>query len=54
VRIIFGTRDRYLNTGVARGFAEVFPHSEVHLIPDAGHYVQVDAPQRVADLILAT
>ena len=53
VRIIFGAGDRYLNAGVARGFADVFPHSEVHLLPDSGHYVQVDEPQRVADLILA-
>jgi haloalkane dehalogenase len=33
---------------VARRFATLFPHSELHLLPDAGHYVQVDEPQRVA------
>jgi haloalkane dehalogenase len=53
VRIIFGARDRYLNPRVARGFAELFPHSDLHLLPDAGHYVQVDQPRRVADLLLA-
>jgi pimeloyl-ACP methyl ester carboxylesterase len=52
VRVIFGARDRYLNARVARDFATLFPHSELHLLPDAGHYVQVDDPQRVADLIL--
>jgi haloalkane dehalogenase len=51
VRVIFGTRDRYLNPHVARNFAALFPHSELHLIDGAGHYVQVDQPQQVADLI---
>jgi haloalkane dehalogenase len=54
VRIIFGARDRYLNAHVAREFARVFPHSELHLLPHAGHYVQVDAPDQVADLMLST
>jgi pimeloyl-ACP methyl ester carboxylesterase len=53
VRIIFGARDRYLNSHVARHFAELFPHSELHLLPNAGHYVQVDEPEEVARLILA-
>ena len=53
VRVIFGARDRYLNPHVARNFAALFPHSELHLIDGAGHYVQVDRPQPVADLILA-
>jgi pimeloyl-ACP methyl ester carboxylesterase len=52
VRIIFGRADRYLNTTVACRFAALFPNSELHLLPDAGHYVQVDAPERVADLLL--
>ena len=53
VRVIFGARDRYLNPRVARRFAAVFPHSELHLLPDAGHFVQVDRPAAVAELILA-
>ncbi len=51
VRVVFGAADRYLNPRVARQFAALFPHSELHLLPDAGHYVQVDAPQRVAAFI---
>lgn len=54
VRVIFGARDRYLNPKVARRFAALFPNSELHLLPDAGHYVQVDAPRQVADLITAS
>ena len=51
VRIIFGARDRYLNPRVARNFAALFPHSELHLLDGAGHFVQVDLPDTVADLI---
>src|SRR5215467_13900280 len=52
VRIIFGARDQTLNPRIARNFAALFPHSDLHLLDDAGHFVQVDEPQRVADLIL--
>jgi pimeloyl-ACP methyl ester carboxylesterase len=52
VRIVFGSLDRYLNPRVALQFAALFPNSELHLVDRAGHYVQVDEPERVADLIL--
>jgi haloalkane dehalogenase len=52
VKVIFGARDRYLNPNVARQFAALFPNSELHLLPGAGHYVQVDQPEQVADLII--
>jgi haloalkane dehalogenase len=51
VKVIFGARDRYLNPRVAKQFAGLFPHAELHLLDGAGHYVQVDRPQQVADLI---
>jgi haloalkane dehalogenase len=53
VRVIFGARDRYLNPRVARDFAALFPRCELHMVDGAGHYVQVDQPQQVADLIMA-
>jgi pimeloyl-ACP methyl ester carboxylesterase len=53
VRVIFGSADRYLNPRVAARFAALFPNSEMHLLSGAGHYVQVDQPQRVAELMLA-
>jgi haloalkane dehalogenase len=53
VRVIFGARDRYLNARVAQRFDALFANSELHLLADAGHYVQVDEPARVADLITA-
>jgi pimeloyl-ACP methyl ester carboxylesterase len=53
VRIIFGARDPYLNTGVAESLHQAFPSSDLFLLP-ARHYVQVDLPRRVAALIAAT
>jgi pimeloyl-ACP methyl ester carboxylesterase len=51
VRIVFGAEDPYLNVHVARWFHRHFPRSELHLLRGARHYVQVDAPERVADLL---
>jgi haloalkane dehalogenase len=51
VRVIFGARDRTLNPRVAKNFAALFPNSNLHLLDGAGHFVQVDQPQQVADLI---
>ena len=53
VRIVFGAADPYLNVGVARRFHELFPRSELFLLPTARHYVQVDEPAEVARVILA-
>ena len=52
VRIIFGDADPYLNTGVARRFNELFPTSELFLVPGARHFVQLDEPAQVGRLIL--
>jgi haloalkane dehalogenase len=52
VKVIFGAADRYLNPRVAARFAALFPNSELHLLSGAGHYVQVDQPERVAELML--
>jgi pimeloyl-ACP methyl ester carboxylesterase len=52
VRIIFGDADPYLNRGVARKFHELFPASDLFLVPGARHFVQMDEPGEVARLIL--
>ena len=52
VRIIFGDADPYLNAGVARRFHDLFPESELFLMPGARHFVQMDEPAAVARLIL--
>jgi haloalkane dehalogenase len=53
VRIIFGAKDRSLNAGVAQRFHELFPTSDLFLIPNANHFVQIDEPKEVARLILS-
>src|SRR5499427_4140382 len=52
VRIIFGGADPYLNTGVAQKFHELFPESDLFILPGARHFVQMDEPKEVARLIL--
>jgi len=52
VRIIFGDADPSLNKGVAKTFHELFPESELFLLPGAGHFVQMDEPEQVGRLIL--
>ena len=54
VRIIFGDADPYLNKGVAQRFHELFPSSDLFLLPTARHFVQMDEPEEVARLILST
>ena len=54
VRIIFGDADPSLNSGVARTFHEFLPESELFLLPGARHFVQLDEPEQVARLILAS
>ncbi|WP_229740401.1 alpha/beta fold hydrolase [Nocardia rhizosphaerihabitans] len=51
VRIIFGVSDPFLNPRLAKRFAGQFPNNSLHLIENSGHYVQVDEPERVADLM---
>jgi len=53
VRIIFGASDPYLNSGVAQRFHELFPTSDLFLLPTARHFVQMDEPAEVARLILS-
>lgn len=53
VRIIFGEADPYLNKGAAQWFHELLPTSELFLLPGARHFVQMDEPEQVAQLILS-
>lgn len=51
VRIIFGKDDPYLNSGVAKELHKLFPNSELFLLEHAGHFVQIDKPGPIADLL---
>jgi len=52
VLVIFGEQDPYLNTGVAKAFHSLFGNSELYLLQNAGHFVQLDRPRKVAKIIL--
>jgi haloalkane dehalogenase len=52
VHIVFGADDPYLNTGVAAEFKRLFSASSLHLVPQAGHYVQLDDAEEVGRIML--
>ncbi len=52
-KIIFGAEDPYLTADLAQEFDNLLPNSELHLIANAGHYVQLDRPEAVAKAALA-
>lgn len=54
VRIIFGDADPYLNADLARDFHALIPRSELFLVKSANHFVQMDEPAAVAQLIVST
>jgi pimeloyl-ACP methyl ester carboxylesterase len=51
VRIIFGNDDHDLNAGVAKDLHARFTNSELILVENAGHFVQIDAPETVAKMM---
>ena len=51
--IAWGERDRFFPFADAERLASTIPQSRLERIPDARTFVQVDAPQRLADLIVS-
>lgn len=51
VFIVFGAEDPNLNEAPANAFAETFPNATLELIEGAGHYVQMDASERVVEVV---
>jgi epoxide hydrolase 4 len=52
VLVIWGDRDRHLGSEMAAPPAEWVPHARVEHLPDATHWVQQVAPERVNALLL--
>ena len=50
--LIWGEQDRYLGLRLTEGLEQWMPHIQVARIPNASHWVQVDAPQRVNELLI--
>ena len=53
VLVIWGEQDRYLGRELAVPDREWVPNVRVERLPDASHWVQVDQPDRVNDLLSA-
>jgi epoxide hydrolase 4 len=50
--LIWGERDRYLGLSLTEGLQEWVPNLRVARIAEASHWVQMDAPERVNDLMI--
>jgi pimeloyl-ACP methyl ester carboxylesterase len=50
--LVWGEKDRIIPVSHARAAHEEMPGSRLEVIDDAGHFVQLERPQRVAELIL--
>src|SRR5262249_49501663 len=53
VLLVYGARDEYLSTGLARHLASLFGHAELHQVEGASHWPQADQPETVARLLKA-
>ncbi len=51
VLLIWGMQDWCFTPECLEKFLEIFPRAEAHRLPDAGHWVVEDAPDRVARLV---
>ncbi|HJT37108.1 MAG TPA: alpha/beta hydrolase, partial [Actinomycetota bacterium] len=49
--LIWGARDPAFPLGVAEAIVRDIPHASLVTIPDAGHYVPEERPERVAELL---
>jgi len=52
VQIIRGEADVYLSASIAQKLNNEIPGSELVLVPDAGHFIQEDSPDRLVECIL--
>jgi pimeloyl-ACP methyl ester carboxylesterase len=53
VLLVWGVRDRMVSPRGARRVVEALPETRVELIEDCGHCPQIEAPERLARLLLA-
>ena len=52
VRLIFGSRDRYLSPDLARDLAALVGSDDLHVVDGASHWPQWDQPRQVAELLV--
>lgn len=51
--IVWGEEDRWLGLDKAHALAERIPGARLEIVPGAGHLIQEDAPDRLAELVEA-
>jgi cis-3-alkyl-4-acyloxetan-2-one decarboxylase len=52
VLVVWGMRDPILKPSLLRRWRERFPQAEVHELPDASHFLQEDAHERIVPLLV--
>ena len=53
VLLVYGARDEYLSTDLARHLASLFGRAELHQVEGASHWPQADQPETVARILKA-
>lgn len=47
--LLFGVRDRFIDTRLLAGFERNAPHMQLELVSDSGHFIAEERPQLVAE-----
>ena len=51
VLVVWGQYDRFINVKLAYEIAETLPHATLEIIEKAGHYVHMDKPQELVQVV---
>ncbi len=51
VLVVWGTEDAWIPVDRAHRLADLIPDSELHLVPNAGHLIQLDAPEHLTAIL---
>ncbi|WP_299575984.1 alpha/beta hydrolase [uncultured Williamsia sp.] len=51
VLVVWGADDTWIPVDRAHTLAETIPGGELHVVPDAGHLIQLDAPERLTAIL---
>jgi pimeloyl-ACP methyl ester carboxylesterase len=51
VAIVWGEQDEWIPVDRAHRLASLIPGAELHLVPNAGHLIQLDAPEALTDIL---
>jgi pimeloyl-ACP methyl ester carboxylesterase len=51
VLVVWGTEDRWIPAGQGRRLADLIPGADLRLVPEAGHLIQLDAPEALMGIL---